>query len=414
MSTQRNSMFLFPLFLVLFIDGMGLGLLFPVLNSLVMDAHEDFLPAHYSAENRELVYGATIGIFMLCWFFGAAILSDLSDRIGRKKALLICLLGTFVGYILSGLAIIFGLFPLFILGRVISGFTAGSQPIAQATIIDISQKEGSIKNFALVLLSVSLGFIAGPIVAGVLSDSEVCHRFNYATPFYFAALLSLINIFLLKVMFKETMELPEEKPQIEFSRAIQLFMGAFRHKTISKYSVVFLVFIVGWSSYFSFISMYLFQVYQFSALDNSLFLGVTGLGFMAGSFIGVNHFAMRYRLDKVVVVSLILSSIAVLLTLFTTPIWISWVATFVIGACVCTAYSIFLVIFSNLVSKKEQGWVMGVTGAIMALCFGLTDFFTGFAAREGADTPIAISAAGFLLTTILYIILRRHMAKALD
>ncbi len=77
---------------------------------------------------------------MICWFFGAAILGDLSDSVGRKKSLMICLIGAFLGYLLSAIAIAFHNFWFLILGRIIAGFTSGSQPIAQAAIVDISYR----------------------------------------------------------------------------------------------------------------------------------------------------------------------------------------------------------------------------------------------------------------------------------
>ena len=93
MIANNKSLFtVAPLFLVLFIDGMGLGLLFPILNSIIVDPASAFLPATTSIVMRDFLYGLTVGIFMLCWFFGAAILGDLSDTVGRKKALMICLL----------------------------------------------------------------------------------------------------------------------------------------------------------------------------------------------------------------------------------------------------------------------------------------------------------------------------------
>jgi DHA1 family tetracycline resistance protein-like MFS transporter len=127
-----------PLFLVLFIDGMGLGLLFPILNALIMDPSGGILAHSVSVDARNFIFGGIISIFMLCWFFGAAYLGDLSDQVGRKKSLLICLLGAFLGYLLSAIAVICGSFSLLIIGRIIAGFTSGSQPIAQAAIIDIS------------------------------------------------------------------------------------------------------------------------------------------------------------------------------------------------------------------------------------------------------------------------------------
>src|SRR5579872_201741 len=81
-----------PLFLVLFIDSMGLGLVFPILNALVFEPTAHFIHADLTKNIRNLLYGVTVSIFMFCWFFGAAFLGDLSDQIGRKKSLMICLL----------------------------------------------------------------------------------------------------------------------------------------------------------------------------------------------------------------------------------------------------------------------------------------------------------------------------------
>src|SRR3989338_9044223 len=150
-STIKFIIAAFPLLLVLFIDGMGLGLVFPILNSMIMDPHSTVVSAHLSPNMRNLIFGSTIGVFMLCWFFGAAFLGDLSDQIGRKKSLMICLLGSSVGYILSILAVIFGSYALLIIGRIIAGFTAGSQPIAQAAIVDISKPGHKARNLGLIL-----------------------------------------------------------------------------------------------------------------------------------------------------------------------------------------------------------------------------------------------------------------------
>ena len=60
------------LFMVIFIDSMGLGLLFPILNEVFLDPRVSILSVA-SHLRPEIWYGGTIVIFMLCWFFGAAI-----------------------------------------------------------------------------------------------------------------------------------------------------------------------------------------------------------------------------------------------------------------------------------------------------------------------------------------------------
>ncbi|AML48313.1 hypothetical protein AYM02_02945 [Coxiella burnetii] len=88
-----------------------------------------------------------------------------------KKGAVGCLIGSFLGYLLSAFAVGIHSLTFLILGRVIAGFTAGSQPIAQAAIVDVSSEAHKARNIGLILLAISLGFIIGPIIGGVLSDS---------------------------------------------------------------------------------------------------------------------------------------------------------------------------------------------------------------------------------------------------
>ena len=99
----------------LLIDGMGLGLVFPIMNGLIFDPQSNFLSGEsITPTMHNVIYGAIVSIFMLCWFFGAAVLGDLSDKIGRKKSLLICLMGTFLGYLLSAFAVVIRIVSLYL------------------------------------------------------------------------------------------------------------------------------------------------------------------------------------------------------------------------------------------------------------------------------------------------------------
>ena len=395
-----------PLFLVLFIDGMGLGLLFPILNTILIEPQAGFLATDTSLSLRDFYYGLTIGIFMICWFFGAAILGDLSDSIGRKKSLMICLIGAFLGYLLSAIAIVFHNFWLLILGRIIAGFTSGSQPIAQAAIVDISTEEYKARNIGLILLSVSLGFVFGPIFGGLLSDNRIVSWFTLETPMYFAAAVSLLNAFLLHCLFSETFTKASRTINIRWHHAMHIFISAFKHQSIKKYSVVLLVMIFGWSNYFSFISMYLSQIYHYSTMQNSFFLALMGAGFSLGCGYIVNVCTKRYPFDSVVIIGLTITAALVLLTLLVNQEWVAWAAALMIGMSLSVAYSVLLTIFSNQVDQNEQGWVMGVTGSVMALCFGLTSIFTGLIAQVGAVLPMILAIIGLAGSAGILIMIR--------
>jgi len=398
-----------PLFIVIFIDSMGIGLLFPILNSIIVDPASVFLPHSVSLSHRDYLYGVIVSVYMLCWFFGAAILGDLSDKVGRKKALTICLFGSFFGYLLSGIAIFMHSLTVLVIGRIIAGFTAGSQPIAQAAIIDISSDEQKARNIGFILLWISLGFVFGPIFGGVLSDSQLISWFNFTTPMYFAAIISLLNALLLIFFFQETYKVTG-KFRIRFHQAINIFVSAFKSNRIRYLSIVFLVMILGWSDYYTFISMFLVRQYGATPLSVALFMAVMGCGFSVGCGILVDYFTKRYPLKILIIFGVILASVATFITFLCHEEWMAWVLTFFIALFIAVAYSVMLTVFSNQVDQTEQGWVMGVTGSIVALAFGINSLLTG-AIAEHLVLPLLISAIGMGVAGILMMFYKNRKDK---
>ncbi|MCR9192734.1 MAG: MFS transporter [Gammaproteobacteria bacterium] len=386
-----------PLFLVLFIDSMGLGLVFPVLNTLIFDPSAHFFATELPHHTLNLLYGVTIGTYMLCWFFGAAFLGDLSDQIGRKKCLLICLLGAVLGYGLTAMAVIFSNYSLLMIGRIIAGFTAGSQSIAQAAIVDLSEPEHTARNLGFILFFCSLGFAFGPIIAGILSASSLVSWFNYAMPFYFAAGISFLNALLLLYFFQESFT-HVHKIRFKLHHAINIFLSAFKNEHIRELSIVLLMMIFGWSGFYSFISMYLYQTYHFSSLQNGFYMGLLGVGFGIGTGFLIDPLTKRFSLRTCTVFGCIVTAAAIILTV-TAPKEIHiWFDVILVAVAMAVAYSTILTLFSNQVDADSQGWVMGVTGAIMALAFGVNGVILGVLSNFSLQMPLLISAACMLVS----------------
>jgi MFS transporter, DHA1 family, tetracycline resistance protein len=391
-----------PLFLILFIDGMGLGLVFPLVNSLIVDPSTDFLVAGTTDSTRSLLYGVIIGIFMICWFFGAAILGDLSDSIGRKKALMICLLGSFGGYCLASVAVMLKSVGLLIAGRVIAGFTSGSQPIAQAAIVDISTLKTKARNIGFILMSLSLGFVVGPILGGVFSNPNVVTWFTFSTPFTFVALLSLLNALLLQVFFKETF-IRKDKISIKYFHAVKVFISAFQHPHIRFLALIFLIFMLGWSNYYTYATYFVYKRYGFDTLQTTLFMAWLGVGFALGTSFLTELLTRYMSIKKTIILSLILSSISTLIFVMTNHPFYAWATVVPTGAFAIVAYSASLALFSNQVDQNSQGWVMGITGAIMALSFGIIGLLGGILLHQSENIPFVVCIAGLVLAAILMV-----------
>lgn len=400
-SKKHNTFFLAaaPLFLLIFIDSMGLGLVFPILNALVIDPQANFISTSISASSRNLLFGFIISIYMFCWFFGAAFLGDLSDQIGRKKSLMICLVGAFGGYLASAFAVVLNSCLLLIIGRIIAGFTAGSQSIAQAAIVDISEPEHKARNLGLILFFSSLGFIVGPMIGGILSTSTLIPWFNYAVPFYFAAAISFLNAVLLYFIFQETF-LRTKKLHLKLHYAIQIFIDAFKNEKIKDLSIVMLVLIFGWSGIYSFMSMYLLKVYQFTSLQTGFYMGLMGVGFGIGTIL-VDPLTKRFSLKQCMIISTLVTAVCTTLTILAPCEHYIWIYDIFIGSAMAVAYSTILTLFSNQVDARSQGWVMGITGAVLAFAFGLNGLLTGVLANFSHTTPLIVAIVSLILSAAL-------------
>lgn len=398
-----------PLLLVIFIDSMGLGLVFPILNGLIFDPNSGFINnALYSPIMHYLIYGAIISIFMLCWFFGAAILGDLSDRIGRKSSLIICLIGAFLSYLFSAFAVSIHSVILLLIGRVVAGFTAGSQPIAQAAIIDISLPEQKARNLGYVLLSLSLGFIFGPLLGGVLSNHHLVSWFDFSTPFYFAALISLLNVILLFATFKETFVSKSTTFKIDVTQAVNIFVSAFKHEKIRSLSIIYFIFIFGWSSFYSFLALYLLNIYHFTPTQVSFFMAVMGIGFGVGNGFLVNFLAKRFTLRDNYIYTTLMTALLIFLILFIQQNVFNWIIIPLLACLISVAYASILTLFSDQVDANSQGWVMGVTGSIMALVFAVSGITVGTVAALSATLPIYIAGICLSLSALLTFVLWKN------
>jgi MFS transporter, DHA1 family, tetracycline resistance protein len=169
------------IFLIVFIDLMGFGIIIPLLPFYVnMPQHNPF--------KVTLLFS----IFSLCQFIGSPILGAWSDRIGRRPVLALSQFGSVVGYVLLGFATQFKFenvslaLALVYLSRVIDGFTGGNVSTAQAYISDVTTKENRAKGMGLIGAAFGIGFAFGPFLGGVFG------RIHLSLPAYAAAGLSLI------------------------------------------------------------------------------------------------------------------------------------------------------------------------------------------------------------------------------
>ena len=183
----------YPVLLAIIIDAMGFGLVYPVMTSMFSVIHNNpFFPDNISSHLRHFYLGLGFLLYPAAMFFGASFLGDLSDSWGRRRVLLICVFGLILSYAMMALGVFWGSLIWLYIGRALSGLMAGSSPIAQAAVADMSTATNKAHNMGLMTLALSVGIVIGPLVGGITSDHSLAKIFNYTTPFIISAILSFI------------------------------------------------------------------------------------------------------------------------------------------------------------------------------------------------------------------------------
>ena len=402
MNNKKTQIYTFmALFLVLIIDAMGIGLVLPLIGPLFISRTSAFVAFNMSIPIRDILYGVTMASFCVFMFFGAPFLGDLSDHLGRKKVLLMCLFGTALGLAISAIGVDFDSITLLIAGRTVAGFMAGSQALAQAAIIDISDKNNKAKNLSLISLASCLGFVMGPILAGVTSNKALWSGFSFATPFWIAAALAIINGLALLFTFRETFH-PKPKQRIKLTRGAEVFISAFTNKLVRKLALIYLLAELGWALYFQFIPLLLINAYQYSAAQISHYMAWMGVVF-AFTFLVIVRIIEKYiRVEKTVIPSLLLTAVGILMLLThnTVILWLSAIPTCIGGA---LFYVALLTKFSNAVDENHQGWAMGVFAALVAVAWSVGGMSSGILGIFTVYIPFVIAGGLLLLSSILAI-----------
>ncbi|WP_299905422.1 TCR/Tet family MFS transporter [uncultured Paracoccus sp.] len=197
-------------FIILFLDIIGIAIIMPVLPALLHELTGDDISA------AAVDGGWLLLIYAAMQFLFAPVIGNLSDRFGRRPVLLISILTFAIDNLICAAATT--LWMLY-LGRALAGISGGSYATCSAYIADISDDTNRAKNFGLIGVAFGVGFTVGPVIGGLLGE------LGPRVPFLGAGLLSLANFVASYFLLPETLA-PQNRRRFEWRRANPL--GALR------------------------------------------------------------------------------------------------------------------------------------------------------------------------------------------
>ena len=193
-----------PLFLIVFIDLVGFGVMIPLL---------PYYGQRYGADPQTVTL--LLGVYSMGQFIAAPVWGRLSDRYGRKPILLATLAGSVTCYLLLGFAS--SLVALFLI-RFIAGLMAGNISTAMAYIADTTTPENRARGMGIVGAAFGLGFILGPVIGTLLAGpADDPHAFRL--PAFASAALSAVALLLVAAILRESLPpWDPAKPRIRLGR----------------------------------------------------------------------------------------------------------------------------------------------------------------------------------------------------
>ncbi len=353
---------LLVIFVTVFIDLVGFGIVIPVLPFYVEGTRFDASPR---------VVGLLFASYSVMQLIFSPILGRLSDRYGRRPVLFFSLLGTSLGFFILGFATT--LWMLFA-GRIIDGITGGNISTAQAYVADITTEENRAKGMGMIGAAFGLGFIFGPAIGGILSKWDLnwgpLHVPGAGVPFVFAGLLALANATLLYFFLPETVGPGHPaRARANEGRWSQLF-GAFRRPRLRVVLAVYFLFVTAFSIMTASFGLFALYRFGFDAHDTGwifAFVGVVG-ALVQGGLIG--RLVKRFGETPLVMLGALLFAASLLAMPLTGPetglgVLLAMGAAFAVGNGLATPSLTSLA--SKSAGAAEQGSVLGVTQSVASL-----------------------------------------------
>lgn len=337
MPASRERPALAVLFMIVFINLAGFGLVVPLLPffARTLDAQ---------AWQITLMFAA----YSLGQFFSEPFTGRLSDRIGRKPVLLATLLVNAAGYLALAYA------PTIwaaILIRLCTGLGSGNIAVIQGYVADVTPPEQRAGRMGMIGAAFGLGFIVGPGLGGVLTQPQLGHV-GYQLPIFVASALGAAAAVGVWVFLKESRV--RQAPGADRPAFLSGLHDARRHPVISRLLVVTLIYLAGFSAMESVFGLWAEDRYAWGPREVGLSFMAIGLVSAVNQALFTGRLARRFGETRVLAVGMLVYGASLVLQALLPSAWFP-AATLDLG---------FVVL------PVSQGWIIPLVMAVGA--FGMS------------------------------------------
>ncbi len=382
------------------LDVLSMGIVIPVLPSLI----EQFTGSNARAG---IVNGVFVALWALMQFLASPLIGSLSDQHGRRPVILVSTAGMAIDYVLMALAPDLWWLAL---GRTISGVTSASFTAAFAYLADITRPEQRARGYGLIGAAFSAGFVAGPLLGGVLGG------WSPRAPFWAAAGLSAVALLYGAFVLPESLP-PERRMTFSWKRANPLgalrllrsqreltglaavnFLLYFAHHVFSAVFVLYAGYRFGWS---------LWQVGALLALVGMLDIIVQG--------VLVGPAVQRFGDRRVMITGLCFGAVGIA-CMGQAPTGMLFTLAILPNALWGLAMPTIQSLMSQRVSDSEQGQLQGANNSVGAIAGVVSPLFFGavYGVSAGSHAWFPHPGTAFLIASVVLLgaaVVAWHVAR---
>jgi len=235
----------------------GASLPYPVLPPLFADGQVNAINS-FAGLPPKFLLGLALAINPLGMLIGSALLGALSDQAGRRKTILLSLLGNALGHLATMVALVTGHYLLFLLARFVTGLTEGNVSIVRALLADELQGERRLRGFAWLNGASFSGWLIGPLIAGATV------QFGVGVPFLLAAVVLFVTLLMAWVSIPDHPPTHADAGIWDHVKKHQSF-ALLKHAPLRELFVLHFAYSIGVTAFYEFFPLWLVEFAHFKA-----------------------------------------------------------------------------------------------------------------------------------------------------
>ncbi len=373
------------IFLIVFIDLLGFGVVIPIIPSY----------AEHGFGASDFTIGLLVASFSFAQLVFTPVWGRLSDRYGRRPILLTGLLLTVVSYLLFGLA---HSLPLLFISRLLGGIGGGNISAAQAYIADVTRPEERAKGMGLIGAAFGLGFVFGPFMGGVLVE------YGYEIPGFAAAALSTIAFVVAIFALPESMKKESARPAstaVSFSMATLL--DALKRPYVGMLLLMFFLMTFGYANIYATFPMISTRKFGFTDREVGYLFGFMGIfGALTQGWL-IRVLAGKIQERRLFLWGAALTSIGLALIPWSvsTAMLLLVLAVLSLGTGIMTPSCLGLI--SKFSDPSQQGAVLGINQALGAMGRALGPVWGAFV-FDALGVPWPFLTGGIVMAAVVLLV----------